>query len=113
MVDEIDDHVEGKILGLAIALREQPLIQSQALGQAATSPQGMYQRFESTMSCSRILVGTEIDAGPVHDHPDLPQVRLWMFDDPACHLAPAAWWHCLHRHERLECIRIVSLGLGA
>src|SRR5215831_21214534 len=33
MVDEIDHHIEGKILGLSIALREQLLIQTEALGQ--------------------------------------------------------------------------------
>jgi hypothetical protein len=38
MIGEIDDHVEGKIPGLAIALREQLLRQPQAFCQRTSSP---------------------------------------------------------------------------
>src|SRR6266700_4888988 len=113
MIGEIDDHVEGKILGLAIARREQSLRQPQAFCQSTSSPRSMHQCFEPSVSRSRVLVGAEIDTWPIHNHPDLPQVRLRVFDDPTCHLAHAAWWHCLHRRKWLEGVGVIYFGRKA
>src|SRR6266700_5397902 len=71
----------------------------------------MYEFFQTVVGSGRIAVGAKIDQGSIDNHPDLPQVSLWMFDDPTCHLPHAAWWHYLYRLERLERIRVVFLGL--
>src|SRR6266571_7972652 len=72
----------------------------------------MHQDLERSLSRNRVLVSAEIDTGPVHDHPDLPQVGLRVFGDPAFHLPHTTWWNCLHRCKWLERVCVISLGLG-
>src|SRR5260221_9180509 len=112
MFDEIDHHIVGKLLWFPIPLCGQSLIQCHAFSQLRPSPRERDEFFQAFVSNGRIAKSAKIAARPLHDHPYLPQVCFWMFDDPPRYFTQTTRSMLLLWREWLETTCIVSLGLG-
>src|SRR5258708_7950489 len=110
MVDEIDDHIIRKLLGFTIPLCREFAIQCQAFSQCRTSPRERDEFFQAFVGNGWIAKSAKIATRSINDHPDLPQVRFWMFDDSPRYFTETTRRRILLWHEWLETIRIVSLG---
>src|SRR5258706_4679831 len=110
--NEIDHHIVGKLFWFTIPLCGESLIQCHAFSQLRTSPRERDEFFQAFVSNGWIAKSAKIATRPIHDHPDLPQVRFGMFDDPTRYFTQTTRSMLLLWREWLETTCIVSLGLG-
>src|SRR5258708_13338351 len=86
-------------------------MQCHAFSKLRTSSRECDEFFQAFLSNCRIAESAKIAARPINHHPDLPQVRFGMFDDPTRYFTQTTRSALLRRGKRLKTTCIVSLGL--